>query len=95
LKIQVEFLGLPKLKELIGQKTVIDLTSETIADLVSDIVNKHGQEARQALLDNKGKLNSAIQVMINNQGFVRRDDFAKRYLNDNDNVKFLLVTGGG
>jgi sulfur carrier protein ThiS len=95
MKIQVESLGLPTLSELIGKKAEIDLAGETIADLVSFIVNKHGPRARQILLDNTGKLDLTIQVMVNDEGFVRRDDFAKKSLEAGDNVKFLLLAGGG
>jgi sulfur carrier protein ThiS len=95
LKIQVESLGLPTLSKLIGKKTEIELPGETIEDLVSYIVTRHGQRARQILLDSKGKLDLTIQVMLNDEGFVPRDEFSQRSLKDGDLVKFLLLAGGG
>ncbi len=95
MKIQVESLGLPTLSELIGKKTEIELSGETIEDLVTLIVNKHGQKARKILLDNKGKLDLTIQVMVNDEGFVQRADFPQRRLKEGDKVKFLLLAGGG
>jgi len=95
LKIQVESLGLPTLSGLIGKKVGIDLPGRTIEDLVSFIVSKHGQKARQILLDNQGKLDLTIQVMVNDEGFVPRDEFARKNLKEGDRVKFLLLVGGG
>ena len=95
MKIQVESLGLPTLSELIGKKTEIELTGKTVEDLVAYITNKHGQKARKVLLDNKGKLDLTIQVMINDEGFVARDEFPQRKLKEGDQVKFLLLAGGG
>jgi len=95
LKIQVEYYGLPTLSKLIGKRAEVQLSGETVAELVSFIVNKHGQKARQSLLDNQGKLDLSIQVMVNDEGFVPRDEFSQRKLKDGDNVKFLLLAGGG
>ncbi|UCE52724.1 MAG: MoaD/ThiS family protein [Desulfobacterales bacterium] len=95
MKIYVESLGLPTLSKLIGKKTEIELPGETIEDLVSFIVTNHGQKARQILLDSKGKLDLTIQVMLNDEGFVPRDEFSQRSLKDGDLVKFLLLAGGG
>jgi hypothetical protein len=94
-KIQVESLGLPTLSELIGKKTEIEFMGESVEDLVTYIVSKHGQRAQKILLDNKGKLDLTIQVMVNDEGFVQRDEFPHRNLKEGDKVKFLLLAGGG
>ena len=95
MKIQVESLGLPTLSELIGKKTEIEFMGESVEDLVTYIVSKHGQRAQKILLDNKGKLDLTIQVMVNDEGFVQRDEFPRRNLKEGDKVKFLLLAGGG
>ena len=95
MKIHVESLGLPTLSELIGKKAEIEWSGETIEDLVKFIVNKHGQKARKILLDNTGKLDLTIQVMVNEEGYVQRDEFSQRSLKEGDRVKCLLLVGGG
>jgi molybdopterin converting factor small subunit len=95
LKIKVQPLGLPTLSELIGKKAEFDLAGETIEDLVSVIVQKYGLRARQLLLNDEGEVDLIIQVIINDEGFLQRDDFAKRHLKDGDVIKFLLLAGGG
>jgi sulfur carrier protein ThiS len=33
--------------------------------------------------------------MLNDEGFVRRDDLAQRVLQEGDRVKLMLLAGGG
>ena len=97
MKIQVESLGLPTLSKLIGRKTEFEMADgkETVADLVALILKKHGQKARKVLLDPKGELDMTIQVMINEEGFVAREEYSRRSLKEGDQVKFMLLVGGG
>jgi sulfur carrier protein ThiS len=95
LKIQVESLGLPTLSKLIGKKTEFSIADGTVSDLVSHIVKQHGQKARKILLDEKGELDMTIQVMINEEGFVPREEYSRRSLKEGDQLKFMLLVGGG
>jgi sulfur carrier protein ThiS len=95
LKILIESLGLPTLSKLIGKKTQVEMADGTLSDLVARIVDKLGPTAHKILLDQEGRLDMAIQVMINDEGFLPRDDYSKRALKDGDAVKFMLLVGGG
>ena len=95
MKVQVEFLGLPTLSKLIGKKTQLDMADGTVADIIKHIVNRHGQKARKILLDEKDELDMTIQVMINNEGFVAREAYSRRPLKEGDQVKIMLLVGGG
>ena len=95
MKIQIESLGLPTLSKLIGKKTQMEMTDGTLSDLVARIVDKLGPPARKILLDQEGQLDMTIQVMINDEGFLPRDDYSKRVLKDGDRVRFMLLVGGG
>lgn len=95
LKIQVEALGLPTLSRLIGKKTEWEMTEGTVADLISQIVSRTGQQARKILLDQTGELDMTIQVMLNDEGFVPRNELTRRLLKDGDSVKIMLLVGGG
>jgi sulfur carrier protein ThiS len=95
LKIQVESIGLPTLSKLIGRKSQLEMADGTVADLVSHIVDRNGSSARRILLDKTGRLDLAIQVMINDEGFLPRDEYSRRILKDGDAVKFMLLVGGG
>ena len=95
MKIQVESLGLPTLSKLIGKKTELEMDDGTLADLIDHIVNRSGREARKILLDHTGELDMTIQVMLNEEGFVPRNELAQRTLKDGDTVKIMLLVGGG
>jgi sulfur carrier protein ThiS len=95
LKIQVESLGLPTLSKLIGKKTEMEMTDGTVADLITHIVSRSGREAQKILLDQSGQLDMTIQVMLNDEGFVPRNELSQRALKDGDSVKIMLLVGGG
>jgi molybdopterin converting factor small subunit len=96
-KIEIESIGLPTLSKLIGKKTNVELYKEaaTVRDLVSLLVKSHGKKMNQILLDSEGELDLTIQVMINDEGFLARKDYARRELGEGDTVKFMLLVGGG
>ena len=95
MKIQIESIGLPTLSKLIGKKTQREMADGTVADLVARIVDRHGRPARKILLDQEGQLDMAIQVMVNDEGFLPRSEYSQRILKDGDSVKFMLLVGGG
>jgi sulfur carrier protein ThiS len=95
LKIQIESLGLPTLSKLIGKKSQLEMADGTLADLVARIVDRHGRQAGKILLDQDGQLDMAIQVMVNDEGFLPRSEYTQRILKDGDSVKFMLLVGGG
>jgi sulfur carrier protein ThiS len=95
MKIQIESLGLPTLSKLVGKTSQVDMADGTVTDIVSHIVNQMGQPARKILLDQKGRLDLSIQVMVNDEGFLPRNEYSQRVLKDGDKVKFMLLVGGG
>ncbi len=96
MKIIVESLGLPTLSAVIGKKADVQIEDgASLADLVQLLVGRFGPKARQVLLDAEGQLDLTIQVMLNEDGFVAREDLSKRELKDGDRVRFMLLVGGG
>ena len=95
MKIQIESLGLPTLSKLIGKKSQLEMADGTVADLIAHIVNHKGRSARKILLDQTGQLDLTIQVMVNDESFLPRNEYSKRILKEGDSVKFMLLVGGG
>ena len=95
MKIQIESIGLPTLSKLIGKTSHWELPGGTVADLIAQIVDRHGRQARKILLDQTGQLDLAIQVMVNDESFLPRNEYSQRSLKDGDAVKFMLLVGGG
>jgi sulfur carrier protein ThiS len=95
MKITVESLGLPTLAAVIGKKTEISLEAGTVADLMHHLTGRFGPKARELLLDRDGNLDLTIQVMVNEEGFLSREDLPHRALKDGDRVRVMLLVGGG
>ena len=95
MKITVEFLGLPNLSGSLGKKSEIEFPGGTISDLTSTLIQRHGPKVREMLVDSDGQLDSTIQVMINDDGFLPRHQFSERPINENDIIRFMLLAGGG
>ena len=95
MKIQIESLGLPTLSKKKKKKSEIEMADGTLADLITHIVSRSGREARKILLDQSGQLDMTIQVMVNDEGFVPRNELSQRALKDGDSVKIMLLVGGG
>jgi len=95
MKIQIVSLGLPTLSKLIGKTSQVEMADGTVEGVISHIVDRIGQPARKILLDQTGNLDLAIQVMINDEGFLPRNEYPQRILKDGDSVKFMLLVGGG
>lgn len=93
----VEFLGLSSISASAGKRTEADIAGGTVTvkDIIDHLVRKHGLKASRAILDNKGDLDVTIQVMINDEGFLQREELTKRILKENDRVRFMLLAGGG
>ena len=95
MKITVESLGLPTLSAVIGKKTEITLEDGTVADLIHHLTGRFGPASRQVLLDADGNLDLSIQVMLNEEGFISRDELPRRHLKDGDHIRLMLLVGGG
>lgn len=96
MKVTVECLGLPTLAAVIGKKTDVPIgDGASLSDLVQQITGLFGPKARQVLLDADGNLDLTVQIMVNDEGFVAREDLSHRQLRDGDRVRFMLLVGGG
>ena len=96
MKVTVECLGLPALSAVIGKKTDLQIENgASLSDLVHQITGLFGFKAREVLLDGDGQLDLTIQVMVNDEGFLAREDLPRRELKDGDRIRFMLLVGGG
>ena len=95
MKITVESLGLPNLAAVIGKKAELDFKGGTVADLVNEMLGRCDAKDRQVILDREGQLDLSIQIMVNEEGFLAREEFPKHALKDGDLIRFILIVGGG
>ena len=95
MKITVESIGLPNLAAVIGKKTELEFQGGTVSDLVDQLAGRFGAGDRKTLLDREGRLDPTIQVMVNEEGFLAREGYSKRALQDGDRIRFVLLVDGG
>ena len=88
-------LFLPVLPEVIGRKELeVEFAGETVNDLIEHLVTRYGRKARQALHDEKGKLDPVIQVLLNGEEWITHDQLDTA-LEDGDSVMLMMMMAGG
>ena len=86
---------LPALPEAIGRKElVVEFAGQTVNDLLEYLVAQYGRKARQALYDEKGKLDPVVQVLLNGKEWVPHDRLDTT-LQDGDSIVFMMMMAGG
>ena len=86
---------LPVLPEAVGRKDLeVEFAGETVNDLIENLVARYGRKARQALYDDKGKLDPVVQVLLNGEEWVTHDRLDTA-LQDGDSVMLMIMMAGG
>lgn len=95
MKINLRLMALPALvKALGGKKVQVDFPGETVAELLDHMVKQYGRAAKEALLDEEGRLDTIIQILINEKEWVVHDELDVP-LKEGDDVIFMLIVAGG
>ena len=83
------------LSDAIGRKELeVEFTGTTVQDLIEHLVTHFGKKAEQALYDENGELDPVIQVLLNGEEWINRDQL-DRDLQDGDSVVILMMMAGG
>jgi MoaD family protein len=86
---------LPTLPEVMGRKELeIEFAGETVNDLIDHLVARYGRKARQALYDKTGELDPVVQVLLNGEEWITRDQLDTA-LQDGDDVMLMMMMAGG
>jgi MoaD family protein len=86
---------LPALPEAIGGRELeVELAGETVNDLIDYLVARYGRKAKQALYDERGKLDPVVQILLNGEEWVTHDRL-DRTLQDGDHLVLMLMLAGG
>lgn len=95
MKIELRLMALPKLAKALGNKRLeIDFPGDTVADLVDYLVERYGSPAREALLDEEGKLDAIIQILVNEKEWVVHENLDVPVKDGDSVILMLLVVGG-
>jgi len=94
-KVELRLMALPALAKALGSKKLdIEFPGETVADLVNYLAEKYGKAAKEALLDEEGKLDNIIQILINEEKWVVHDELDVPLKEGDSVILMLLVVGG-
>ena len=86
---------LPALPEAIGRRELeVQFAGETVNDLIEHLVARYGRKAKQALYDETGELDPVVQVLLNGQEWITRDQLDTT-LQDGDSVILMMMMAGG
>jgi len=95
LKVNLKILGLPTLSKVTGKKELdLNFEGKTVNDLIDYIIKRYGRKAAEALLDEEGKLDITIQVLLNGREWITHDRL-DTVLKDGDNIALMLMIAGG
>lgn len=95
MKITVEFLSLPVITRVVGGKTVtMQFPGRTVGDLIGEIVKKYGEDVGRFLLDDSGKLDMTLKILLNKKQWLTREQ-TDTPLAEGDTVTLMMLVGGG
>ena len=91
MKVNVEFLGLPMLSDVIGKKKLeLDISGETVKDVIDELIKRYGKKVRDAFYDANGNYDVMIQIVFNGKSFIPTDKH-HTFLKKKDSLIFMLL----
>jgi hypothetical protein len=96
MNIKIEFIGFPVIYDLFPEGAHrYSFSGNTILQLVGDLIDKHEQRIKEALLEAGTKrMDPTIQMRINGK-FILADEFQTYEIQEEDHVTFLKLLAGG
>lgn len=95
MKIHLQIIGIPELKKIIGSDIKIDAEFNTILDLIDQLCQRYGRQAKDIFFSDGKNLKLNIQVLVNNRFVLPREKLKETKLAENDKITFMLYIGGG
>jgi molybdopterin converting factor small subunit len=95
MRVKLQLMALPALAEAMGgKKAEVEFPGTTVADLIDHLVKQYGRAACEALLDQHGRLDPIIQILVNEKEWVVHDELDVP-LEEGDHVILMLLVVGG
>ncbi len=96
MKINVEFLGLPMVSDVVGKKKLeLVFSGETIKDVIDELIRHYGTKVRNAFYDSDGKFDVMIQIALNGKSFIPPEKHQSPLLSEGDTLMFMILLAGG
>ena len=86
---------LPALPKAIGDNELeFEFSGVTVSDLIEALIDRYGQKAKQALHDERGKLDPLVQILLNGEQWVTHDQLDTP-LKAGDSIHLMILMAGG
>ena len=86
---------LPMLTEVVGRDELeVELDGRTAGDLLDHPTRTYGKGARDALLDDRGRLDVEVQLLRNRKDWITGENL-DTVLADGDHVTIMVLMAGG
>jgi molybdopterin converting factor small subunit len=94
MKVNVKFLGLPMISDIIGKKKLeVEITGETVKDVIDEMIKCYGKKFKDATHDSQGNFDMMIQIALN-ENFIPPDKHLTP-VKEGDELTFLMLLSGG
>ena len=95
MNVWIKVLDLPELVSVFGERKIFfSFTGETLNDLLQALLTSYGPALSRILLDPEGRLNKAIQVIVNGKLCAQQTD-SPICLQEGDQIAFVVLLEGG
>jgi molybdopterin converting factor small subunit len=95
MKVNVEFFGLPMVSKFVEKKKLeLDISGETVKDVIDELIKRYGKKVRETFYDPEGKFDPMIQIVLNGKSFIPADKHDTP-LREGDTLMFALLLAGG
>jgi len=95
MKINVDFLGLPMVSDVVGKKKLeLEVSGNTVKDVIEKLINRYGKKVRDTFYDAQGNFDLMIQIALNGKSFIPSDKHHTP-LNEGDSLIFMMLLAGG
>jgi MoaD family protein len=95
MKINVEFLSLPMVSDVVGKKKLeLEVSGNTVKDVIEELINRYGKKVRDAFYDAQGNFDLMIQIALNGKSFIPPDKHNTPF-KEGDNLIFMMLLAGG
>jgi molybdopterin converting factor small subunit len=95
MKINVEFLGLPMISEVLGKRKLeLDISGNTVKDVIDQLIRSYGKKVKDFFYDKEGNFDVMIQITLNGKSLIPGNKHDTP-LNEGDTLLFMLLLAGG
>ena len=95
MKINLQIIGIPELRKIIGSDFKIYVECNTILDLIDLLCQSYDKQVKDTFFPDGKTFNMNIQVLVNNKLVLPREQLKRKIIKENDNITFMLYIGGG